>query len=217
MKNDAGKLQARRLSRSQRRRQLLDKALEIIREEGADSLTLGHLAACAGVSKPVAYDHFDTRSGLLIALYRMIDAERVEAFHTAMADGKHSTGETADLLAAAYIRCAGDMTDEFHAVGTALGGSAEKSAVFQELLDNNVRMFASVLTPHSSLPAAELAQRCLGMVGAGEALSAHMVRGRCSEVEAIAALAALIRGGLQPASRMDGDHIRDADRTSHTD
>ncbi|PRX09579.1 UNVERIFIED_ORG: TetR family transcriptional regulator [Martelella mediterranea] len=217
MKSDAGNPQARRLSRPERRRQLLEKALEIIREEGADRLTLGHLAACAGVSKPVAYDHFETRSGLLIALYRMIDAERVEAFRAAMAGGEHDTGETADLLAAAYIRCAGNMTDEFHAVGTALGGSPEKAAVFQELLDNNVEMFAAVLRPHTSLPQAELTQRCVGMVGAGEVLSAHMVRGLCSEAEAIAALAALISGGLQPAPRKDGDQNRDAGRTSHTD
>ena len=55
-----------RLSSASRRRQLLAVALSIVREEGADRLTLGHLAQRAGVSKPVAYDHFGTRSGLLI-------------------------------------------------------------------------------------------------------------------------------------------------------
>ena len=41
---------SRRLSKAERRRQLLDTALVIVREEGADRLTLGHLAARAGVS-----------------------------------------------------------------------------------------------------------------------------------------------------------------------
>ncbi|WP_246479302.1 TetR/AcrR family transcriptional regulator [Kaustia mangrovi] len=186
----------RRLARPERRRQLLDTALGIVREEGADRLTLGHLAERAGVSKPVAYDHFGTRSGLLIALYKTIDAERVNAFREAMAARDRDVGETVAMLAAAYIRCAGDMTDEFHAVGAALAGSEEKAAVFQELLDNSVEMFVSVLRPHSTLPPDELERRCVGLVGAGEALSAHMVRGRCSEAEVVEAFASLIGGAL---------------------
>ncbi|WP_207482790.1 TetR/AcrR family transcriptional regulator [Arenibaculum pallidiluteum] len=192
---------SRRLSRDERRRQLLQTALAIVREEGADRLTLGHLAVRAGISKPVAYDHFGTRSGLLIELYRWIDLERVNAFRDAMSTGERSIGETADALAAAYIRCAGDMTDEFHVLGAALAGSDEKAAVFQELLDNCVQMFVSVLRPHTALPPADLERCCVGLVGAGEALSALMVRGRCTEAEAIEAFASLIRGGLQGASR----------------
>lgn len=188
---------SRRLPGAERRRQLLDTALRIVREEGADRLTLGHLAARAGVSKPVAYDHFSTRSGLLIELYRWIDTERVEAFRNAMATTERPFEATVDLLATAYIRCAADKTDEFHAVGAALAGSEEKAAVFQELLDNCVRMFVAVLKPHSTLPALELERRCIGLVGAGEALSAALVRGNGSETEAAAVFAALIRGGVR--------------------
>ncbi len=187
----------RRLSKDQRRRQLLDTALLIVREEGADRLTLGHLAARAGISKPVAYDHFGTRSGLLIELYRWIDVERVNAFRDAMAIGKRSFKECVTALAAAYIHCAADKTDEFHAVGAALAGSEEKAKVFQELLDNSVRMFVSVLQPHSTLPAAELERRCIGLVGAGEALSAALVRGNLDEAEAAGVFASLIEGGLR--------------------
>lgn len=199
MKSDvqgaAGRATSRRLSGAERRRQLLETALLIVREEGADRLTLGHLAARAGVSKPVAYDHFSTRSGLLIELYRWIDTEKVDAFREAMAASKRGLQETVEALAAAYIRCAADTTGEFHAVGAALAGSEEKAAVFQELLDNSVQMFASVLQPHSPLSPAELGRRCIGLVGAGEALSAALVRGHCSEAEAIEAFTSLIQGG----------------------
>lgn len=187
----------RRLTKDERRRQLLDTALLIVREEGADRLTLGHLAVRAGVSKPVAYDHFETRSALLIELYRWIDMERVNAFRAAMATAERSLGETVDCLAVAYIHCAADKTDEFHAVGAALAGSEEKAKVFQELLENSVRMFVSVLTPHSTVPASELERRCIGLVGAGEALSAALVRGNFTEAEAATAFAALITGGLR--------------------
>lgn len=186
-----------RLSKTERRRQLLNTALVIVREEGADRLTLGHLAARAGVSKPVAYDHFNTRSGLLIELYRWIDLERVNAFRDSMATGERSREETVRILAAAYIDCAADTNGEFHAVGAALAGSEEKAAVFQQLLDNSVQMFVSVLMPHCSLPLAELQRRCVGLVGAGEALSGTLVRGQCNEVEAAEAFASLINGALR--------------------
>ncbi|MGS0943044.1 TetR/AcrR family transcriptional regulator [Pseudomonas luteola] len=186
----------RRLPKAERRRQLLDTALLIVREEGADRLTLGYLSVRAGVSKPVVYDHFDTRSSLLIELYRCIDIERVNAFRDAMSLNPRSLEETAQLLASAYIQCAGDTTDEFYAIGAALAGSEEKAAVFQELLDNCVQMFIAVLKPHAAFSSGELERCCTGLVGAGEALSGALVRGRYSKDEVIDAFASLIRNAL---------------------
>lgn len=178
---------------------MLDTALLIVREEDADCLTLGHLAVRAGVSKPVVYDHFGTRSALLIELYKWIDTERVNAFRDAMSATTRSLEETAQVLASAYIHCAADNTDEFYAVGAALAGSNEKAAVFQELLDNCVQMFVTVLKPHAALSSAELERRCTGLVGAGEALSGALMRGRHGMDEVTDAFAALIRGALQGA------------------
>ena len=186
-----------RLSKAARRRQLLDTARRIIRDEGADRLTLGYLAVRAGVSKPVAYDHFGTRSGLLIDLYRSIDLEQANALRAALTAGERSLGQTAGVLAAAYIHCAADTSGEWHAVAAALAGSEAKAAVYQELLDNQVGLFAAVLTPHSPVSPAELARRCVGLVGAGEALAAAMARGRLSEAEAAEAFTSLIQGGLR--------------------
>jgi len=176
---------------------LLDTALLIVREENADKLTLGHLAVRAGVSKPVVYDHFETRSALLIQLYRWIDMERVRTFTDAMSAAPRSQEETVQMLASAYIHCASDKTDEFHAVGAALAGSEEKAMVFQELLDNCVAMFVSVLTPHINMSARALQQCCIGLVGAGEALSVALTRGRLEETEAVTAFASLITGLVQ--------------------
>jgi AcrR family transcriptional regulator len=187
---------AGRLPGPQRRRQLLETAVLIVREEGADRLTLGHLAARAGVSKPVAYDHFGSRSGLLIELYRWIDVERVDAFRNAMALGERTADECVDALAKAYIDCAADKSGEFRAVGAALAGSEQKAAVYQELLEHCVGMFVDVLRPHSALPQAELERRCIGLVGAGEALSAAQGRGTLSEADAVATFAAHVRGAV---------------------
>lgn len=188
------KSRAQRLSKAERRQQLLDTALLIVREENADRLTLGHLAARAGVSKPVVYDHFATRSELLIELYRWIDTERVRTFTEAMTTSGRSLEDTVQVLASAYIQCAADKADEFHSVGAALAGSEEKAAVFQELLDNCVAMFVAVLTPHVNMSPPSLQRCCIGLVGAGEALSVALTRGRLKPTEAVAAFASLIRG-----------------------
>jgi AcrR family transcriptional regulator len=186
-----------RLSNGDRRRQLLDAALAIVREEGADRLTLGHLAVRAGVSKPIPYDHFGTRSGLLIELYKSLDREQAGALRDALASVKETLEDTARVLATAYVHCSADTSGEWHAVGAALSGSAEMGAVHQELIDGYVQLFVSVLEPHSVLSPGELQRRCAGFVGAGEALSTLMVHGGCSETEAAEAFSALIQGGLR--------------------
>ena len=187
---------SRRLSKAERKRQLMEIARLIVREEGADRLTLGHLAVRACVSKPVVYDHFPSRSALLIELYRWMDLEQIRLFQDAMAVGEHSAPEAVNALAVAYIHCAADMKGEVHAVGAALAGSEEKALVFQELLDNCVQMFVAVLKPHSVLSADQLQQCCVGLVGAGEALAAAVVRGSVDETQASEAFACLIDGAL---------------------
>ena len=186
----------RRLSKADRRRQLLVAALDVIREEGADNLTLGHLAVRAGVSKPVVYDHFGTRSGLLIELYRWIDTERVEAFRLTMASAGKVRDETIASLADAYIRCAADLTGEFYLVGAALAGSPEKAEVYAELLDQSVAMFVSVLRPFNRLTGPAATRLCVGLVGAGEGLSAATVRGKLTEADAIATFRDIISAAV---------------------
>lgn len=187
---------SRRLSKADRRLQLLTTALEVVRTRGADCLTLGHLATCAGVSKPVVYDHFGSRSGLLIDLYRWIDSERIAAFRHAIAATPMGRDETVMCLAEAYISCAADLTGEFHIVGAALAGSSDKAQVYEELLDQSVAMFVSVLKPLTELSDHEATRLCIGLVGAGEALSAAILRGKLTEAAAILAFADIIRGSL---------------------
>ena len=187
---------ARRLSKHARRRQLLETARAIVREEGADRLTLGRLASRAGISKPIAYDHFGTRSALLVELYRWLDTEKVQSFADTMARGRHGRADAVGLLAEAYIDCAADTGGEAYAVGAALAGNEQSAAVLQELLDAAVQMFVSVLGPHCDIPPAHLERRCVALVGAGEALSASVVKGRFPQPEAVEEYARLIHAAV---------------------
>ncbi len=198
--SEAPKRATGRLSKADRRRQLLETALVIIREEGADRLTLGYLAARAGVSKPITYEHFSTRAGLLTALYKLLDEQQVQTLRGALRSVQQNLKDTADVLATAYIHCSVDTGGEWHAVGAALSGSEEMGVVQKELLAGYVQLFIATLSPHSSLSPAALHRCCVGLVGAGEALSVMMLSGQCSELEAAQAFSSLIQGGLRTSS-----------------
>lgn len=188
----------RRLTKEARREQLLETALDIVREQGPDALTLGYLAERAGVSKPITYEHFETRSGLLVALYRRIDGAQVRALQESLAVKGRTLDEVARLIARAYMTCHSNWGPEGHAIAGALMGDAQMGAVQQELLDNCVGIFAEALAPHSKLARKALRQRCVGIVGAAEALSLDMTRGRMPQAAAIDNLAALLVNGIDP-------------------
>lgn len=184
-----------RLSHEERHRQLLQIARCMVGEEGTDKLTLARLAERAGVSKPVAYDHFRKRTDLLLELYRWIDIEKIDAFRRRMdasaIDGRDAVGE----LARAYIDCASDVTGEFQAVSAALAGTPERASIFADLLEHSVRMFIDVLGPHVALAPPELERRCRAFVAAGECLAADVVIGRNTCADATATFADIIAGG----------------------
>ncbi|WP_327147885.1 TetR/AcrR family transcriptional regulator [Nocardia sp. NBC_01329] len=179
---------AKRLPKAERHRQLLDTALRIIRQHGADALTLGVLAEAAGVSKPVTYEHFGTRSGLLIELYRRIDDRQADALRAALARAPSRLSDIAQVMSTAYMDCHTTAGPEWHAVSAALKGDAEMDSVQHELVQRCVLIFRDALRPFSDLDPAELHVRCIGIVGAAEALSQEMTRGTIERIAAIGCL-----------------------------
>lgn len=182
----------KKLPRAARRAQLLETARTIVREEGTDALTLGVLAERAGVSKPITYSHFDSRSGLMIALYKEIMDQQVEALATALSQTPARLEDVAQVGAQAYMECTTAVGPEWHAIAAALRGDAQMDAYQQEMLRGHIAFYVDVLTPLSRLPPEVVRRRCVGLIGAAEALSDEMVRGGCTKEEAAKDLAALI-------------------------
>jgi AcrR family transcriptional regulator len=183
---------AKRLSKAERREQLLETALMIVKEEGTDVLTLGYLAERAGVSKPIAYEHFKSRSGLLIALYNQIDDRQVAALLHALERTPRRLDDVARVVSSAYMNCYMSAGPEWHAISAALKGDDEMDAFQQELIDSYVSLYRDAFAPYSDLPKDELHLRCVGIIGAAEAISREMIRGRITEATAAACLASLI-------------------------
>ena len=122
----------RRLSREDRLRQLLDVAWQLVRDEGTDALTLGRLAELAGVTKPVVYDHFATRAGLLAALYADFDERQDQVFADAIATSKATLEDRAWVIASSYVDCVLLQGREIPGVIAALSGSPELEASKRE-------------------------------------------------------------------------------------
>ncbi|MBF6211242.1 TetR/AcrR family transcriptional regulator [Nocardia puris] len=184
------------MPKAERHEQLLETALAIIGEQGADALTLGVLAERAGVSKPVTYEHFGTRSGLLIELYKRIDDRQAADMTEALAHAPRELAAVARVISVSYLTCHITAGPEWHAISAALKGNAEMAAVQQELVERCIEILRDALAPFSALPAGELHVRCVGLIGAAEALSQRIARGLLGEARAIDNLTALIVGGI---------------------
>lgn len=183
---------SKKLPRADRRIQLLEIAHTIVREEGTDALTLGALADRAGVSKPIAYSHFETRAGLMIALYKEIMDRQVEALATALEDTPNRLEKVAQVVAKAYMDCTTAVGPEWHAIAAALRGDARMDAYQREMIQGHVAFYKEIFTALSSLAPEVVHRRCVGLIGAAEALSDDMVRKGCTKEQAAEDLAALI-------------------------
>jgi AcrR family transcriptional regulator len=188
---------ARRLTKAERRQQLLDVARAIVRDEGTDALTLVSLAEKANVTRPVAYEHFKTRPGLLIALARNIDDRSVEISREALAKTPARLADVARGASSAYMRCVTQVGREWHAITAALQGDAEMDAVQHELLERYADIYCEVLAPCTKVPRRELKRRCVAIIGAAEALAREMLLEQLDEETAAATLRSLIVAWLE--------------------
>ncbi len=176
-----------RLSRGQRYRQLLDVAWQLAREEGTDALTLPRLAEEAGVTKPVIYDHFSTRNGLLTALYQDFDARQTMVIDAALEAGAPTLEATAGVIASSYVDCVLAQGREIPGVLAGLAGSPELEAVkqdYQRAFIEKCRRALAPFTGEKGIPGSSF----WAMLGAADAVSHAAARREISTEEAKAEL-----------------------------
>src|SRR5690606_36576763 len=182
-KNIAADSTRRRLSRDERLRQLLDVSWQLIRADGTDALTLGRLADEAGVTKPVVYDHFGTRNGLLVALYQDFDVRQTALIDAAIATSKPSLKDKANVIATSYIDCVLTQGREMPDVLAALDGSPELAAVKRQYQHAFIAKCQRVLAPYAG-PKGITQASLWAMLGAADALSNAAIAADISEIQA---------------------------------
>lgn len=186
----------RRLPREARTRQLLETSWTLIRNEGTDALTLGRLAEVAGITKPVVYDHFGTRNGLLAALYEDYDIRQTALFDAAVAAAKPNAQDKARVIAGAYVDCVLTQGREIQGVLAALSGSPELAAVKRQYQEAFIRKCAGIFAPFAG-PEGVSTASLWAMLGAADALSDAAVVGDITEAQAKEELRQTILGMVQ--------------------
>lgn len=191
----------RRMSREERQRQLLDVAWQLVREEGTEALTLGRLAEQAGVTKPVVYDHFTTRPGLLAALYQEFDARQTALMDAALQTSEPSLASKAMVIASSYVDCVLLQGREIPGVIAALTSSPELEKIKREYEAIFMDKCRNALLPFAGT--GEIAPASLrAMIGAAEALSHAAATGEITPVQAQDELFATIVAMVERSARL---------------
>lgn len=191
----------KRLSKAERRRQLLDVAKALLEADGAAELTLAVLADRAGVSKPIAYDHFGTRSGLLIALledtsrYYELDAE------ARIAAAPATIPAISKIIATAYVHCAIEAGPAMTTLAAAAEADLATRRAGRALQDKHAASFERAFAPLIDDPAGQVPLLLKGLVAAANAICDDRTQNRISTDAAIETLCHLLVTSLTPFAR----------------
>ncbi|MYT33895.1 MULTISPECIES: TetR family transcriptional regulator [unclassified Streptomyces] len=93
---------------------------------------LAYLASRAGISKPVVYDHFSSRSALLLSLYEDFDHRHIADLRAAIAHTPPDLRQRIEAIATAHVACVVAQGSELSGVVAALVGTPDLESARQE-------------------------------------------------------------------------------------
>lgn len=98
-----------REKRRQARRDILDAAQKVLREQGIDSVTLASVAAELGMTKPALYHYFPSKDALVRTLVTSLLAEEIEALIAAVEADQNVATTLSTLIRAFYSHYIGRL------------------------------------------------------------------------------------------------------------
>src|SRR5215217_8259217 len=101
--------------RAQMRREILDAARRILREQGIKELSMRGLATAVGVTAPTLYDYFANKEGVLDALFEEGTARLLRAFEEGIAASEPGVAQLRHI-ATAYRLFAREEPDLFQLI-----------------------------------------------------------------------------------------------------
>lgn len=155
----------------------------MVRGQGTEALSLGSLAEQAGVTKPVVYDHFGTRSGLLIALYQDYDMRQSAVLDAALQASAPTLNDKAAVIASSYVDCVLSQGREISGVISALAGSPELEQVKRDYNLLFLEKCRDILAPFCASGTVSTVI-LWGFLGAAEALSYAAATGEITQEQA---------------------------------
>jgi AcrR family transcriptional regulator len=117
-----------RLPAARRRRQLLDVAVDVFAERGFHGTSMDEVAEAAGVTKPVLYQHFDSKRELFVELLDDVGSHLVQAV-TAAVGGATGPRQRVEAGFEAYFDFVTQQTNAFRIL---FGGGARRDEEFND-------------------------------------------------------------------------------------
>ena len=190
-----------RLPAPARREQILDVSVQVFAHRGFHSTSMNDVAEAAGVTKPVLYQHFDSKQDLYLALLE----EAGNRLRNAVAKGVTTAGtgkEQTELGFKAYFRWVAEDHDAFLLLFGSRANRDEESTIAIRRITAEA---AAAIAPLIAADIADEHQRTLaqGLVGLAEGVSRHLVeRGDSFDPEVLGQqIADLAWAGLRAVHR----------------
>lgn len=164
-----------RLPAPERREQLLHVALEVFAHQGFHGTSMNDVADAAGVTKPVLYQHFESKRGLYLALLEEV-GERLISEVTAATEGARDGRVQTERGFRAYFRWVARDPDAFRLL---FGSGARRDEEFNDAVRRFTAAAAAAIAPLIAANIDPEHQRTIahGLVGLAEGVSRRFVEG----------------------------------------
>jgi AcrR family transcriptional regulator len=194
---------SQRLSAPARREQILDVALEVFANAGFHGASMNDIADAAGVTKPVLYQHFDSKRDLYQALIEEVGNRLRTNIDKATAEATDGKSQT-ELGFRAYFRWVADDHDGFRLL---FGSGSRRDDEFNDAIRMITAESARAIAPLIAVDIDESHRETLAhaIVGLAEGASRRLVGlGQDFDPDAIAAeVSALAWAGLRAVTPKD--------------
>jgi len=152
------------MTRDQRREQLLSTALRVFSEGGYHSTSMDEIAAAAGVSKPVLYQHFPGKRDLFLALVQFTLAELSEKLERSLANAETNKARVQNVIDT-HFEFVNSRPEAHRLVFSAdLMSFPEVAAQLDEFYQGIAVAVAAVLGPKAGMPPAQATMLSRGLV-----------------------------------------------------
>lgn len=187
-----------RLTRSARRAQLLDAALDVFADQGYHAAAMDEIAERAGVSKPVLYQHFPGKLELYRALLTTHTDVLVATVATALAASSDNEERVRGAVAAYFQVVAGDGRAHRLIFSADLRSEPEVAVLVDGAARRCIDIITDAVTVDSGLDRARARLLAVGLVGLSRIAAQYWLAdpGGVALEEAVGLLSGLAWRGL---------------------
>ena len=163
-----------RLTAAERREQLLQVALTVFAQRGYHTTSMNDIADAAGVTKPVLYQHFDSKRALYIAVLDAVGKNMIHAISAATKSVPTGKAQTAAGMVAYFEWLSSDP----NAFTLLFGGGTRRDEEFAIVARNVEKAVAELIAPLIEAGVDADYQRMVAhaLIGMSEGVARHLIQ-----------------------------------------